>query len=145
MRLRYLAGGVAVLALAGAGAWLLWPEPTPPAPVSTAIVLPSGIEVDFQDVIWGEPGPAGLTVRFRFVSPAIAQDGVIDLATLEPDMQYLCENYALKRISAQGPQPGQVIISLSDRPVAFGETAPDATQFFEAYRPENGACIWEGF
>ena len=55
------------------------------------------------------------------------------------------QGFALPRIDPHGPQPAQVIISLSDRPVPFGEVEPDVTQFFEAYRIENGACIWEMF
>ena len=47
--------------------------------------------------------------------------------------QHLCQNFALPRISDIGPQPSQIVSSLSDRPVPFGEAAPDATQFFEAY------------
>ena len=34
---------------------------------------------------------------------------------------------------------------LLSRAVPFGEAAPDATQFFEAYRVEGDACIWEAF
>ncbi|MEZ5912287.1 MAG: DUF6497 family protein [Paracoccaceae bacterium] len=36
------------------------------------IAVPSGQSVVLQDVVWGEPGPEGLTARFRFVAPAIA-------------------------------------------------------------------------
>ena len=43
------------------------------------------------------------------------------------------------------PQPAQIVISLSDRPVPFGEAAPDATQFFEAFALQDGTCIWEMF
>ena len=28
-------------------------------------------EVAFHDVIWGQPGTAGLTVRFRFLEPEL--------------------------------------------------------------------------
>ncbi len=41
--------------------------------------------------------------------------------------------------------PAQIFISISDRPVEFGTKDPDAAQVFEAYRPEDGTCIWEGF
>jgi hypothetical protein len=41
--------------------------------------------------------------------------------------------------------PQQVIISLSDTAVPFGESAPEATQFFEAFAIRDGACIWEMF
>ena len=44
-----------------------------------------------------------------------------------------------------GPQPNQVVISISDRPVDFGETDLEATQIFEAYRREGAECVWESF
>ncbi len=137
----------AVLCLGGVVAAFVWFSRTEKeAPRNSGITVPSGMPVTFQDFVWGAPGPEGLTIRFRFVAPdisrAVAQN---DFSGLEADMQHLCETYALPRIANTGPQPSQVIISLSDRPVAFGEADPDATQFFEGYRPENGACIWEWF
>lgn len=107
------------------------------------IPVPSGQEVRLLDVIRDQPGPGGLTYRFRFVAPAIAQ--TVDFETAAADMEHLCRTYALPRLSQIGPVPGQVIVSLSDRPVPFGEPAPDATQFFEAYRVEGDTCIWEAF
>lgn len=110
-----------------------------------AIAVPSGQTVTLQDVIWNEPGPMGLTFRFRFVAPEIAPGGRVDAEMASADMAALCQDFALPRIDPNGPQPAQVIISLSDRPVPFGEAQPDVTQFFEAYRIENGTCIWEMF
>lgn len=110
------------------------------------IPVPSGQAVTWVDTIHTAPGPDGLTVRFRFLAPAIARDGgtvVIDDAFV--DMAYLCETWAIPRLAALGPQPEQVIISLADQPVPFGEIAPEVTQLFEAYRPDGAACIWEGF
>lgn len=118
----------------------------PPAHADAVIALPSGRWVTFNDVIWGEPGPAGLTVRFRFLEADLG--AVVASAAyedLEADMQYLCENYALARIANTGPQPATVMVSISDRPVAFGEAAPGVVQVFEAYRPEAGQCLWEGY
>ncbi|MFN4171962.1 MAG: DUF6497 family protein [Pseudorhodobacter sp.] len=113
-------------------------------PADAAIPVPSGQEVTLLDVIWNEPGPEGLTTRFRFLAPAISQeDGSVDFELAVEDMAHLCQNYALPRVEDNVPVPQQIIITLSDRPVAFGETAPDATQFFEAYRIEEGLCIWE--
>lgn len=110
------------------------------------IAVPSGQVVTLQDVIWNEAGPQGLALRFRFVAPQIARDrGEVDFETASADMLALCEDFALPRIAEFGPQPTQIIISLSDQPLPFGETAPEITQFFEAYRIENGACIWEMF
>ena len=111
-----------------------------------AVAVPSGQVVTLQEVIWNVPGPAGLAIRFRFLAPAIAKaGGSVDFATAAADMAHLCQTYALARLAEFGPQPSQIIISLSDQPLPFGEPAPDATQFFEAYRIENDACIWEAF
>ncbi|HQU67103.1 MAG TPA: DUF6497 family protein [Albidovulum sp.] len=110
------------------------------------VPVPSGQEVRFLDVIHGEPGPEGLTARFRFIAPAIARDsGTVNVEAAQEDMAALCSGFALPRIASTGPQPAQIIIVLSDREVAFGETAPEATQYFEAYSLADGMCIWEPF
>jgi hypothetical protein len=110
------------------------------------IVVPSGQAVQFLDVVTDAPGPDGPTARFRFVAPAIAREGgTVDFDTAAADMLHLCETVALPHLAAAGQRPGQIVISLSDRPLPFGEAAPEATQFFEAYRFEDGRCIWEAF
>ncbi|MFT4150807.1 MAG: DUF6497 family protein [Paracoccaceae bacterium] len=116
------------------------------AGVDEPITVPSGQKVTLQDVVQDAPGPDGLTVRFRFVAPAIAnRGGTVDVDQAMADMEYLCQTYALPRLSNTGPRPAQVVISLSDVAVPFGEPAPDATQYFEGYRVENDTCIWEAF
>ncbi len=107
------------------------------------IPVPSGQAVTLIDVIQDTAGPSGLTVRFRFLAPAIAEG--IDFETAAADMADLCSTYALPRISATGPVPAQIVVSLHDRVLPFGEAAPGAVQYFEAYRIEDGACIWEMF
>jgi len=109
------------------------------------IEVPSRQEITLQDVIWNAPGPDGLALRFRFLAPGIAPGGGVEFETAAADMQHLCDSYALPRIADQGPHPEQVIISLSDVAVPFGEAAPEATQFFESYRIEEGVCVWEMF
>lgn len=110
------------------------------------IEVPSGQQITFVDVVHDAPGPDGLTYRFRFLAPAIARaGGTVTAETALEDMQTLCDTYALPRVANPGPAPGQIIISLSDKPVQFGTPAPDVTQFFEAFRPDGDACIWEGF
>jgi hypothetical protein len=109
------------------------------------IEVPSGQHVTWQDVIWNAPGPDGLALRFRFLAPAIGPGGGVDVEMASADMQFLCDSFALPRIAQSGPQPEQVIISLSNIPVVFGEAAPDAVQFFEAYRIEDGQCLWDMF
>lgn len=110
------------------------------------IPVPSGQEVRFLDVIHGEQGPQGLTTRFRFVAPAIARDGgTVGPEAAQEDMAALCSGFAMQRIAKSGPQPAQIIIVFADREVPFGEPAPEATQFFEAYGMADGMCIWEPF
>ena len=107
--------------------------------------VPSGLSVTFHEVIWNQPGQ-GLVYRFRFISPEIAtRDYASDLEAMESDMAHLCQQYALPRIADTGPQPNQIVISLSDRPTKFGTPAPEATQFFEGYSIQDKNCIWEPF
>lgn len=113
--------------------------------VAEEVAVPSGQTVTFLEAILNEPGPDGMTARFRFVAPGIAEGGGVDFDTAAADMEFLCQSYALPRIAVTGPAPAQVVISLSDRPVPFGQAAPDVTQFFEAYRIEGATCIWEAF
>lgn len=111
---------------------------------STIIAVPSGQPVTLLDVIWNAPGPEGLTLRFRFLAPQIAREGgMVDVDTAIADIQHLCESYALPRLADFGAPPAQVVISLSDRDVPFGETVPEATQYFEAFAIEDGTCVWQ--
>lgn len=110
------------------------------------VAVPSGQSVTLQDVIRDAPGPEGAALRFRFIAPAIARaGGTIDFDTAISDMLHLCQVYVVPRLGEFGPMPTQLIISLSDVAVPFGQAAPEATQFFEAYRIEGGDCIWEQF
>jgi hypothetical protein len=112
--------------------------------MAETVPVPSGQAVTLQDVIWGEPGDEGLTVRFRFVAPAIR--GPRGFARAEADMQHLCDTYALPRaLTVTGPRPERIVISLADRPVEFGAPAPEAVQFIEVYAIDTGACVWEPF
>ncbi|MGH1367594.1 MAG: DUF6497 family protein [Maritimibacter sp.] len=109
--------------------------------------LPSGHKVALAEVIWGTPGPAGHTVRFRFVDGELAarvsNDGFVDA---EADMAHLCSEIAVPQIKDfGGAAPDQVIISISDRFLPLGDADPEAVQLFEAYRVENDGCVWEGF
>lgn len=111
------------------------------------ITVPSGQEISFLDVIRGEESAAGTAIRYRFLAPGIARNkGNVVFSQAEEDMAALCQDYVLPWIEvAPGEMPDQIIIVLSDREVEFGVADPDATQYFEAYRPEDGACFWEGF
>lgn len=111
------------------------------------ISVPSGQPIEFLDVIRGVDGAEGTALRYRFLAPEISRDiAHVNFAQAAEDMEALCQEYILPRIEvAPGGLPDQIIIVLSDRAVEFGVADPDATQYFEAYRPEDGACFWEGF
>ena len=125
------------------------PVATDPAGAGTAIdaliPVPSGQDVRLLDVIHDAPGSQGLTVRFRFLAPAIADGGGVDFETAAVDMQHLCDTYALPRVLGGGPMPAQIIVSLSNVAVEFGQADPAAKQFFEAYSIQDNTCIWEPF
>lgn len=107
------------------------------------IPVPSGQPVVLQDVVWNVIGAQGFTLRFRFVAPEIRAGGSVDFDTAVADMQVLCAEYARPRATDFRGAPAQIIISMAEKPVAFGETLPDVVQFFEAFRIEGETCIWE--
>lgn len=125
------------------GLWMLTALMAALPAAAEEIVTPSGMAVTWLETVHGAPGPQGLTARFRFLAPAIA--GEVDFDTAAADMLWLCESFALPRLPATGPQAEQVVISLADRDVPFGEADPEAVQFFEAYRPAGEVCEWEMF
>ncbi|WP_245770696.1 DUF6497 family protein [Roseovarius azorensis] len=104
-----------------------------------ALPLPSGLEARLQEVLTDRPGD-GLVYRFRFVAEGFA----VSEAVLA-DLSWLCESYALPRLSNIGPQPARVVISLADKPSEFGIYDPDVTQVFESFSLQGGACVWELF
>jgi hypothetical protein len=111
-----------------------------------AIPVPSGQPVTFVELVTDAEGIAGDTWRFRFLAPQIAREGgSVGLDAALADIDAICAQFIAPLLTDRGVALGQVIISLADRPVPFGETVPEATQYFEAYRLEGGQCVWEGF
>lgn len=122
---------------------MIWGGDLAAEPVSG---LPSGQEVALLEVMANVPGNAGLAIRYRFLAPAIAREGgSVSADAAGQDMDWLCQNYALKNLPATGPVPSEVIISMSDRDLPFGESDPEATQFFNAYSIDGSNCLWEPF
>ncbi|KCV81649.1 hypothetical protein ATO10_12072 [Actibacterium atlanticum] len=113
-----------------------------PAAAQAAIEVPSGRALSHHDVIMDAPGASGVTARYRFIAPGLLPE---DVAALGDDIQYLCDQFVLPRLQGSDQQVAHIVISVSDRVLPFGEAAPHATQVFEAFRVEDGLCIWEGF
>ncbi len=104
------------------------------------MTLPSGLQAGVIEVLQDANGPNGLVMRFRFLVPDLKPDAYDVVAA---DMMHLCQTYALPRLPTMGPVPGQIIISFADQNLPFGQAAPEAVQYFEAFRIENGECVWE--
>ncbi|WP_120981163.1 DUF6497 family protein [Ruegeria conchae] len=111
---------------------------------SNLLPVPSGQPVELSNVLL-DTNPGELWVRFRFIAPNIgATVGRITYDVAVIDMEHLCQTLAVPYVAQHDLDPARVVISFSDRPLEFGTSEPDATQFFEAYRLEQSQCIWEG-
>ena len=114
------------------------------------VAVPSGQQVVLSEVLLDD-SPGALWARFRFVAPGISRglagsDGSgVDFQQSAADMEHLCGALALDYLRQHDLTPSMVVISFSDRPVEFALPDPEATQFFEAYRPSGDRCIWEAF
>lgn len=106
------------------------------------VEVPSGRELSLIDVITNAPGPSGAAARFRFLAPDLVPE---DVEASVADMQAVCDSFALPRTDGMVPVPQQIIITFMSAAVPFGEAAPDVVQFFESFRVEDGACVWEVF
>ncbi|WP_245709672.1 DUF6497 family protein [Ruegeria halocynthiae] len=115
-----------------------------PVQASNLLPVPSGQPVELSDVLL-DTNPGELWLRFRFIAPKIGSTvGRITYDIAVVDMEHLCETLAVPYVAQHKLQPVRVVISFSDRPLEFGTSDSDATQFFEAYRLEQSQCIWEG-
>ncbi|AVO39592.1 acetolactate synthase [Pukyongiella litopenaei] len=110
------------------------------------VAVPSGQQVTLTQVLIEEQSTGGPLARFRFLAPRIAESGG-DIAPDQAaaDMDHLCKALVLPYLAQYALEPDRVVISLSDREVPFGKSVPEATQFFEAYRPGPQGCVWEEF
>lgn len=111
------------------------------SPVS-AFDLPSGQPLEFQESFYERQDDGALWARFRFIMPSIGEE--VGYAQVADDFMTLCESYVLPALQGQD-MPDQIVVSLADRATEFGKASPEATQFFEAFRPEGASCIWEQF
>ncbi|MEZ7813818.1 MAG: hypothetical protein ACI9O0_001224 [Paracoccaceae bacterium] len=111
---------------------------------SSPITLPSGETVNLMEIVLGVPSPMGEALRFRFLAPFLDQKKLPDDVLFE-DIFYLCAEYALKKIDGVSPNAQQIIISLSEAPLAFGQASDDIAQYFEAFSRQGQTCEWDAF
>ncbi len=109
-----------------------WAEP---------VSVPSGQKLELLEAFWDGADETSRTLRLRFLAPQIG--GARSFADVEADFLHLCRAHGLPRVPP-GRQHSLVVVNMSDRPVPFGTSDPEAVQYFEAFRIESGDCVWEG-
>ncbi len=140
-RLAFAAGlAFAILVAAIALAPRAQPDALPEGPLD----VPSNQRVTLQEAFWEEQADGALWLRLRFVAPRIGSGpGEYGFELVEWDMVHLCEELGLPWAMAEGAE--LIVISFAAEALPFGATAPEVAQFFEAYRPVDGECLWEEF
>lgn len=136
---------MALLPMAALSATMAEPTAAVEEPQAVEIAVPSGQPVELIEVLNDQVG-AQTWLRFRFVAPQIGPvaDGIAFEAAAE-DMAHLCDTLALPYLAQHALSGDMVVISMAERAVEFGASDPETTQFFEAFRIQEGRCIWEGF
>ncbi|WP_245604543.1 DUF6497 family protein [Sulfitobacter donghicola] len=110
-----------------------------------AAEVPSGQEVVLHEVLV-DAQETVTWLRFRFLTPQIAAGATqVSFDVAGQDMLHLCETVALPYIDEYTLSGDKVVISFMDRITEFGQPDPDAVQYFESFRPENGVCMWDEF
>ena len=121
------------------------PASLPALTVGEIVTVPAGQMVTLDEVL-EDTGPGALWLRLRFVAPDIARGGgSVAAADAHEDMAHLCAEIAAPYAFERALTPERVVISLSDRTIAFGASDPDVTQFFELFSLDGTRCIWEEF
>ncbi|WP_323771388.1 DUF6497 family protein [Antarctobacter sp.] len=110
-----------------------------PLAAAPQLLPTSGLEIELHDIIAQPP-----VWRVRYIAPNLARDD-LPFADVAGDMELLCTQDALHRITEEGGAPSQIVITLMSAPVEFGVMTPGVTQFFESYMVESDLCIWEAF
>lgn len=115
----------------------------PVAGRASDVVLGSGLEVRFHDVIIEPQSDGEIWMTLRFISPQIGQaPGMRGYEDVAGDLDWLCAQRGLPAAEDAGGVD-QVLIALMDRAIERGVTDPDATVFIGAYLPTEGGCVWQ--
>ena len=105
--------------------------------------MPSGQSVTLHEVLVDTVSGENW-LRFRFIAPSINKDmGGVAYDSAFEDIQHLCTEIVVPYIAEYDLKSDLVVVSIADQKNEFGETNPQTTQFFEAFRVKNNICIWE--
>lgn len=108
-----------------------------------ATTLPSGLDAAPFDQIVEQQAGGETWLILRFLSPRIGLDaGKLGYEDVAGDLDLLCETHGLGAAKQVG-EIDQLVITLMDRPVARGDSDPEATMFMGAYVPTEGGCVWQ--
>ena len=80
--------------------------------------------------------------RFRFMVPEVGAG--LGFEDVLDDIEYVCAQVALPALTQSGSGVTQLVISVSAEEVPFG-AATQVVQYFQPFRRDGDACIWEEF
>jgi len=78
--------------------------------------------------------------RFRYLMPDLVAD--FEYEQVSADLLALCSTHALPELGKTNSEIRQIVVSLSDRSVKFGEVDAEAVQVFEQFLVDETQCIW---
>jgi len=80
----------------------------------------------------------------RYLAPEIARDGGSKgYEEAVAAMDALCEGPGLATVRAYESPVQQIVVTLMDRIVEWGEATPEATQFIATYAVTEAGCEWQ--
>lgn len=109
---------------------------------SAASAMPSGLDHQLFEALDDKSPDGKKVLRLRYVATELEADS---FDKVSEDFAALCARDVLPRQRDAVDPYDQAVISLSNKKSEFGVFNPDVTQYFEAFRLENGTCIWEAF
>lgn len=137
IRAAHIAGLVALLpAIAMAEAW---PTAEVIAPSGQAMILHEWLD---EQTPWsGEP-----QIIIRLLAQMIGAGGVDD-ASLRADMDWACDNWGrpIATATAAGATASTIVIEMMAAATPRGTPTPEINRYYETYRLNGDACIWELF
>ncbi|MEO9650700.1 MAG: DUF6497 family protein [Roseobacter sp.] len=113
------------------------------AVLAVTLPVPSGQNIELFEVLLDEVAGESW-VRFRFIAPNIGKHaGAVSYQQVEADFMHLCMTVVLPYMQEFDLTADTVAVSLLDRPLDFGTTDPEATQYIEIFRVAGDVCAWE--